>query len=160
MSDIIDFSQFKKKKEEQEFLDLSTLKKPKLDPPMFTEPTIVTLGVTDSGEEYRYLVLVNLVLENNRQYLALEDVSNPEEGVSIVEAFGEDGVLHSVAVIASDEEFEEVSQIVKHVLEQQNNVQEEDKDDSRREIEDSKGTGGGRAEETNPVGDASGEREQ
>lgn len=104
---IIDLSQFRKKKEEQEALV----------EPIFTEPTIITLGnPEDEQEQMQYLLLVNLVV-NNKQFLALESMQKEDRGqVAIVEAIVQDGQFSGVQVVESEEEFEEVMGIMTEAL--------------------------------------------
>lgn len=105
---VIDLSQFREKKKEEE---------KKLAEPLFTEPTIITLGdPNEEGSQLQYLLLVNIVL-NDKQFLALESMEKDDRGqVAIVEAVVENGQFAGVQVVQSEEEFEEVADIITQAL--------------------------------------------
>jgi hypothetical protein len=114
---IIDFSQFKKKKEEQE----------KEIKPLFEEPTIITLGSEeDESKEVKYMLLVNLVLDD-KQYLALESMEKGEEGhVAVVEAIVQDDTFYGAKAIETQEKYEEVVGLMEEAL----NIQGGTEDDA------------------------------
>jgi hypothetical protein len=114
---VIDLSQFREKKEAKKI------------EPLFTEPTLITLGDPEKPEEQvEYLLLVNLVI-SDKQFLALESMEKEERGtVAVVEAIVEDNVFAGVQAIASEEEYEEVVGIMTKAL--NSNMEEDSTNDN------------------------------
>lgn len=102
---VIDLSQFRKKKEEEAV------------EPFFTDPVIITLGDPQNPElQVNYMLSINLVKEG-RQYLALESLQKDDRGeIAIVEATITDGEFTGVKAIETDEEYEELVEIMTKAL--------------------------------------------
>lgn len=105
---VIDLSQYRKKKEQEA----------QPQEPLFTEPTMITLGDPENPDlQVRYVLLVNLVMDG-KQYLALESLEKGEEGqVAIVEAIVENNQLVGVKAVDTDEEYEQLVGIMTKALE-------------------------------------------
>lgn len=98
---VIDFSQFKKKKEETELK------------PFFDKPTVVTLQ-DELGGKHEFNLLINIVY-NDKQILVLEQHGTDNE-VAIVEAVIENNALAGVQPVATEEEYLELVEIVQEAF--------------------------------------------